>query len=85
MLAAYAGGGCTAITVPAAVLTQRDIDGRAILVANDGQYLGKLSSNHFDSESICNDFGSYGSRFSSTSSRQQFSSYGSDFSSSKPV
>jgi hypothetical protein len=62
----------------------RALDGRAFLIANDGQYLGRLSSNNFDSQSICNDFGSHGSRFSSTSIRNQFSSYGSDFSSLSP-
>jgi hypothetical protein len=84
MLAAYAGAVAPPLPSLPPVLTLRDIEGRAFLVANDGQYLGKLSSNHFDSESICNDFGSYGSRFSSTSIRQQFSSYGSDFSSLSP-
>lgn len=46
----------------------------------DGQFLGRLA-NQFDSQSILNQFGSYGSQFSSTSMYNQFSSYGSQFSS----
>lgn len=44
----------------------------------DGQYLGRLT-NQFDSQSILNQFGAYGSQFSSTSMYNQFSSYGSQF------
>jgi len=43
------------------------------------QYLGKITTNKFDSESIINEFGSYGSEFSSTSIRNEFSTYGSEF------
>lgn len=49
------------------------------VVANDGQYLGQITSNQFASDSICNQFGNYGSQFSSTSVRNQFSNYGSQF------
>jgi len=45
------------------------------------QYLGLITSNQFNTESIINDFGDYGSQFSSTSIRNQFSTYGSQFSS----
>jgi hypothetical protein len=56
----------------------------SFLLANDGQYLGKLSLNRFDSESIFNEFGSFGSKFSSTSIWNTFSNYGSAFSSLSP-
>jgi hypothetical protein len=46
--------------------------------AADGQYLGRLT-NSFDSQSILNAFGSFGSHFSSTSMYNAFSLYGSQF------
>jgi hypothetical protein len=55
------------------------IDGQAVVVAADGQYLGLVSSNQFASDSICNSFGRYGSKFSSTSIRDDFGTYGSEF------
>ena len=51
-----------------------------LVYANDGQYLGRLT-NRFESQSILNTFGSYGSEFSSTSMFNSFSQYGSQFSS----
>jgi uncharacterized protein YjdB len=50
------------------------------IYAQNGQYLGRLT-NQFDSQSILNTFGSYGSQFSSTSIYNTFSQYGSQFSS----
>ena len=44
-------------------------------------YLGCWNCNEFDSESIFNRFGNYGSAFSSTSINNQFSQYGSPFAS----
>jgi hypothetical protein len=55
----------------------------ALVIANDGQYLGRLT-NQFDSESIYNEFGSYGSAFSATSIYNEFGKYGSEFSSLSP-
>ena len=43
------------------------------------QYLGKITSNNYDSESIINDFGAYGNPYSSTSIRNEFSDYGSSY------
>lgn len=51
------------------------------LVAEDGTYLGKLTTNEFDSDSIFNEFGTYGSKFSSKSIWNEFGTYGSMFSS----
>jgi len=62
-------------------LVRVDIDGKATLLANEGTYLGKVSSNPFESESICNEFGTYGSEFASKSVRNEFGSYGSPFAS----
>jgi hypothetical protein len=50
------------------------------LYSRDGQYLGKVSNNKFDSESISNPYGKYGSKYSSTSINNNYSKYGSDYS-----
>lgn len=51
------------------------------LYSNDGKtFLGKLTSNTFDSDSVFNEFGDYGSEFSSKSIWNEFSDYGSEFS-----
>jgi hypothetical protein len=55
----------------------------ASVVANDGQYLGRLT-NEFDSESIYNEFGQYGSEFSTTSIYNEFGKYGGEFSALSP-
>lgn len=65
-------------------INDRIREGQSFLVADDGQFLGKLSLNQFDTESISNQFGSYGNQFSSTSIKNQFSQYGSQFSSLSP-
>lgn len=56
----------------------------SFLIANDGQYLGKLTLNRYDAESISNDYGSYGSMYSATSIKNQYSTYGSPYSSLSP-
>lgn len=45
-----------------------------------GKYLGNLSSNQFDPNSVNNPFGRYGSEFSPDSINNQFGEYGSQFS-----
>ncbi len=54
------------------------------LFAEDGTYLGKLTTNQFDPDSIFNQFGVYGSQFSATSIWNRFGVYGSQFSSQSP-
>jgi len=49
-----------------------------------GTYLGLISDNPYTSESILNEFGSYGSAFSSTSIFNEFSRFGGKFSSYSP-
>lgn len=60
------------------------LDGVAVLIANDGTYLGLISSNQFNSQSIANEFGTYGSKFSSKSIFNEFGRYGGSFSSQSP-
>ncbi len=50
------------------------------LYGKDGTYLGKVSNNKYDSESISNPYGKYGSKYSSTSINNDYSKYGSDYS-----
>lgn len=50
------------------------------LVASDGTYLGRVTVNPFDADSISNPSGRYGSPFSRTSIRNPFGRYGSPFS-----
>jgi hypothetical protein len=60
------------------------LDGVAIIVADDGQYLGKISSNAIDSDSIMNSIGRYGSEISSTSIFNEVGRYGGKISSMSP-
>ncbi len=65
-------------------LTRRCNNAESFIVANDGQYLGKLSLNRFDPESILNNYGLYGSQYSVTSIYNKYSMYGSQYSSLSP-
>lgn len=56
------------------------VEGASIFAA-DGKYLGKITSNRFDQDSIGNQFGSYGSQYSQTSIFNTYGPYGGDFSS----
>lgn len=57
--------------------------GKLMLYSED-KYLGCLDCGDFNSESICNSFGTYGSSFSSDSIWNGFGTYGSSFSSKSP-
>lgn len=50
-----------------------------VLVASDGTFLGNLSANQFDPNSVNNPFGQYGNQFAN-GIQNQFSPYGSPFS-----
>lgn len=54
--------------------------GESFIQAQDGVFLGKLTPNQFDSESIFNKFGTYGNKFSQTTFLNKFSPYGQQFS-----
>ncbi len=58
--------------------------GESFLIANDGQYLGRLTLNQFDAESISNPYGIYGSHYSAKSIHNEYSIYGSRFSALSP-
>ncbi len=61
------------------------LDGCAIIVGQDPErtYLGKISSNRYDSDSIINEYGR-GSKFRSDSIMNEFGQFGSRFSSYSP-
>jgi hypothetical protein len=49
------------------------------LIAQDNQYLGRITDNQYDTNSILNQYGPYGSRYSSTSIFNPYSPYGSEY------
>ena len=65
-------------------LSQRCTRRQSFLLGNDGQFLGKLTFNKYDAESIMNQYGSYGSKYSATSIFNNYSNYGSKYSSLSP-
>lgn len=56
----------------------------SFIIANNGQFLGKLCLNKYDPESILNIYGLYGSPYSATSINNKYSMYGSQYSSLSP-
>lgn len=56
------------------------IAGPPSLVGEDGTYLGTLSSNRYDPNSISNPYGRYGSRYSADSVNNPYGKYGSPYS-----
>ena len=50
------------------------------IIAADGTYLGKLSSNRYDPQSVANPYGKYGSPYSPTSINNPYSKYGNPYS-----
>jgi hypothetical protein len=55
----------------------------AVIVANDGTFLGKIES-EYSSDSVLNEYGSYGSKYSATSIWNDYGSYGGKYSSQSP-
>jgi hypothetical protein len=49
----------------------------ATIYANDGTYLGLITTSKYHSDSIINDYGTYGSKYNSTSIRNTYGTYGS--------
>jgi hypothetical protein len=65
------------------LLSLADLEG-AIIVANDGHPLAVITSNCFNSDALCNEFGKYGNEFNSDSILNEFGTYGNEFSSKSP-
>lgn len=67
--------------LPSKALSLSDLDGNAFLFnPKTKQFLGNISSNRFDDESICNQFGDFGGRFEDFSILNRFGDYGDQFS-----
>lgn len=49
------------------------------LLAQNGQYLGRITANTYDNYSILNEYGPYGSKYSTTSIFNAYSEYGSKY------
>lgn len=62
------------------LLARPPIAGPPSLVGEDGVYLGTLSSNPYDPNSISNPYGRYGSRYSPDSIKNPYGMYGSRYS-----
>jgi len=58
--------------------------GESFIIADDGQFLGKLTSNEFDSDSLLNNYGPYGNEYSPTSIFNKYGTYGGEFSMKSP-
>jgi hypothetical protein len=56
----------------------------ARLVSHDGTFLGLVTRDRFDANSLSNQFGTYGSRYSATSIFNQYGQYGSLYSPNSP-
>ena len=54
------------------------------IVSPDGTFLGRLTRNKYDGNSIYNKYGNYGSKYSSTSIFNDYSEYGGKYSSKSP-
>jgi hypothetical protein len=51
------------------------------IYSSDGKYLGRLSADRYDSDSISNPYGQYGSKYSADSINNPYGRYGSRYSS----
>lgn len=54
------------------------------IIAEDGQMLGVITSNSYDTKSFLNEYGTYGSKYSSTSIWNEYGQYGGQYSSMSP-
>lgn len=54
--------------------------GESFLLASDGEFLGLLTTNRFNTDSICNMYGQYGSRYAAKSIWNEYGRYGSQYS-----
>ena len=51
----------------------------SFLIAQNGQFLGKINDNIYDNDSLLNKYGPYGSQYSPTSIFSKYSEYGSQY------
>jgi len=68
------------VTTPGPAVPSLAPSGPPSLVGADGTYLGVVSNNKYDPNSISNPYGQYGSRYSPTSVNNPYGTYGSRYS-----
>ncbi len=69
------------VATPSTAQSLSDLDGNAFLGhPSTHQFLGSISSNRYDSDSICNRYGNYGSKYSALSVLNRYANYGSQYS-----
>lgn len=74
------------LAIGAALLTATSIHawerlgGGPRIIAQDGNYLGRLNNNKYDPDSVANPYGRYGSRYSADSINNPYGKYGSPYS-----
>ncbi len=71
-------------SIPRQVNTIADLDGYGTLQASDGTYLGLISSQAHQKDSIMNPYGNYGSAYSNTSIWNPYGTYGSQYGPKSP-
>ncbi len=59
--------------------TKHRLEEKSYLMAQDNQFLGKITSDYYDRNSILNEYGPYGSEYSQTSIFNEYSKYGSEY------
>jgi hypothetical protein len=65
---------------PSTAQSLSDLDGVSWLEGYRGQFLGEISSNSYNSQSICNSYGTFGSDYSAKSIWSEYGQYGSEYS-----
>ncbi len=73
----------TSRTASADNLSLGDLEG-SIVVAEDGEALGLITTNCLDPNALCNSFSSYGNKFNANSILNEFGNYGNRFSEKSP-
>ncbi len=64
----------------AVVLTPVAANAQTIIMGGDGSYLGLVSSDQYNQESICNRYGDYGSPYQANSIFNKYGTYGGEYS-----
>lgn len=78
-------GGCVTTTSRLLSVNQGNtnfdiLDGKAEILSKDGQFLGIVSSNKYNAQSILNKYGQHGSAYSAVSIFNKYGTYGSKYS-----
>ncbi|MBW4674712.1 MAG: hypothetical protein KME52_11980 [Desmonostoc geniculatum HA4340-LM1] len=64
----------------ATVFTPVVTNAQTVIMGGDGSYLGLVTSDQYDQESICNRYGDYGSPYQANSIFNKYGTYGGEYS-----